>query len=316
MSSGTTKFYQSNAEVLHSIPLSSDIPKDGQRLAYSSSNNQWIYVDGTSQFTNSQTSSSSTIVEPLNYYNTFYGSQAGQSETIGVQNTGIGNSVLQSNTTSSGNTAVGYNSMQAYNSTTVSKNTAIGLETCSKLTNGVQNTCIGADSLSNLTSGDSNIAIGSYAGQTYTNNKNNIILGRDVGHADDDGVMRLGTPGYDGTTKTIIQGVYGNILSSGVPVQIQNDGTIGIIPCSTRYKENIVEAIPYDISRLKVYTYNYKSDPVKRLHVGLIAEEVDEIYPELVGYDSFGLPNSIDLLKLVPILLHKIQEIEKRLLNM
>ena len=199
--------------------------------------------------------------------------------------------------------------MQRYDSNTVANNTAIGVNSCCELTTGVENVAIGSDSLCHLSTGSNNIAIGSNAGESYTgDNKNNIIIGRDIGEPNDNGVMRLGN--LQQTTKTVVQGIYNNMILNGTNVQIHNDGTLGILPSSERYKENITDAKQYDISKLRVCNYNYKNDESKVEQVGLIAEEVYAVYPELVGYDSCGKPNTVELIKPIPILLQRIQLLE------
>jgi Chaperone of endosialidase len=323
----------SNSEILHSIPLSSERPKHGQILTYNADLNHWVFENHSSHSGNSVNSilhmstetpkNGQTIVydslqkrwiyvdgnKPLSFYNTYYGNLAGEQSKDAAQNSAFGNSALESNRSAIGNTAVGYNAMQNYDSNVVSNNTSIGVNSCCSLTTGIENVAIGSDSLCHLSTGSFNIGIGSNAGQSYTaDNRNNIILGRDIGNPDDNGVMRLGSPGN--TTKTIMQGVYNNNIVSGTYVQVKNDGTIGVLPSSRRYKENITDAKQYDVSKLRVCNYNYKHDELKIEQVGLIAEEVDSIYPELVGHDSSGRPNTVELMKLIPILLQRIQILE------
>jgi hypothetical protein len=274
--------------------MPSETPKNGQTISYDSLQNKWIYVNGN---------------EPLSFYNTYYGNFAGEKSKDAVKNAAFGNSALQSNRSAIGNTAVGYNTMQSYDSNVIANNTAVGVNACCNLTTGIDNVAIGSDSLCHLSTGSFNIGIGSNAGESYTaDNKYNIIIGRDIGDPQDNGVMRLGST--ENTTKTIVQGVYNNNLTNGTVVQVKNDGTFGIVPSSKKYKDNITDAKQYDVSKLRVCNYVYKHDEYKVEQVGLIAEEVDEVYPELVGHDAFGRPNTVELLKLVPILLQRIQVLE------
>ena len=319
----------SNSEILHSIPLSSKRPRHGQVLTYNADLNHWVYEDNTLHTTMNMPAEKpkdgQTILydslqskwiyvdgnKPLSFYNTYYGNCAGEQSKDAVKNAAFGNCTLQSNRSAIGNTAVGYNAMQSYDSNVVANNTAIGVNSCSTLITGIENVAIGSDSLSRLSTGSFNIGIGSNAGDSYTtDNKYNIVIGRDIGNPQDNGVMRLGNP--ENTATTIIQGVDNKNLTSGTFVQVTNDGTFGILPSSKRYKEDITDAKQYDISKLRVCNYVYKHDEHKVQQVGLIAEEVDEIYPELVGHDAFGRPNTVELLKLVPILLQRIQLLESK----
>jgi hypothetical protein len=49
------------------------------------------------------------------------------------------------------------------------------------------------------------------------------------------------------------------------------------------------------------------------VEIGLIAEEVEELYPELVAYDENNLPYTVKYMDLIPILLQKLQLLETRL---
>ena len=71
-------------------------------------------------------------------------------------------------------------------------------------------------------------------------------------------------------------------------------------------KENIIDAKNYDISKFRVVNFNYKDDP-DNIQVGLIAEEVAEIYPELIAYDENNMPYTVKYMDLISILLQKVQ---------
>jgi hypothetical protein len=61
---------------------------------------------------------------------------------------------------------------------------------------------------------------------------------------------------------------------------------------------------------LRPVTFNYKSDKSKELTYGLIAEEVEDIYPELVIYKD-DKPESLKYHELPIILLKEIQRLNK-----
>jgi hypothetical protein len=67
------------------------------------------------------------------------------------------------------------------------------------------------------------------------------------------------------------------------------------------------------IGRLKPVIYVLKNDPTGKRQLGLIADEVDPWYPEVVEYDEDGKPAGIDYSRLVIPLIEKIQELEARL---
>jgi trimeric autotransporter adhesin len=60
-------------------------------------------------------------------------------------------------------------------------------------------------------------------------------------------------------------------------------------------------------------TYRFKTDPTGDRHYGLIAEEVDKIYPDLVIRDDAGNIEGVRYDELAPILLGEIQQQKRRI---
>jgi hypothetical protein len=60
--------------------------------------------------------------------------------------------------------------------------------------------------------------------------------------------------------------------------------------------------------RLKPVTFHYKQDPHGALEYGLIAEEVGEIYPDLVVRGDDGQIEAIRYQELTPMLLNELQK--------
>jgi hypothetical protein len=81
---------------------------------------------------------------------------------------------------------------------------------------------------------------------------------------------------------------------------------------SSRYKDNIRDSIYglNTIMQLKSKTFEYKED--SRTDIGLIAEEVYEVIPELVGLDKEGLPNSVSYDRFVSVLVKAVQELSAK----
>lgn len=79
-----------------------------------------------------------------------------------------------------------------------------------------------------------------------------------------------------------------------------------------RLKENI---IPFTSERsildLPVYTFNFKSDKNKKKHVGCLAQDLQEICPDLVNEDSQGYL-SIEESKITYLLLEEVKELKKQ----
>lgn len=63
------------------------------------------------------------------------------------------------------------------------------------------------------------------------------------------------------------------------------------------------------------FTYNSDLDNPKRVHYGFIAQEVENIYPELVKSGFKGYKN-VNYIELIPLLLSKIKEMQNEIDNL
>lgn len=81
---------------------------------------------------------------------------------------------------------------------------------------------------------------------------------------------------------------------------------------SARYKFNICDITGSLelVKQLRGVNFNWKSNNEK--DVGLIAEEVNVVVPEVVGKDFEGNPNSVDYSKLVAVLINAVNELTAR----
>jgi len=79
---------------------------------------------------------------------------------------------------------------------------------------------------------------------------------------------------------------------------------------SARYKNNIRDSIYglNNVMQLKSKMFEYKED--NRTDIGLIAEEVYEVIPELVGLNKDGMPNSVSYDRFISVLVKAIQELK------
>lgn len=118
-----------------------------------------------------------------------------------------------------------------------------------------------------------------------------------------------------GTTLPLLQKftVVGNGTFSGTV-----NASCGLLICSDiRYKKDIqpLQNALSKVMQLKGVSYYFRKDEFKEKHftddkqVGLIAQEVEKIYPELVQTDAEGY-KSIDYSKLTPILVEAIKELK------
>jgi hypothetical protein len=235
--------------------------------------------------------------------NTACGAQALGHNTTGNSNTASGSGALYVNTVGAANTASGYYSL--HDNQTGNYNTATGINAL-ELSSGDSNTADGAYALHNTT-GSNNTALGHSAGFLLATGSNNIIIGN-FGVAADDHTIRIG----DVQTNTFIAGISG-VSISGATVLIDSSGHLGTPVSSRRYKEDIqgMGDASSNLLRLRPVTYRYKqpyADGSKPLDYGLIAEEVAEVYPDLVIRGKDGQVETVQYHKLTPMLLNELQK--------
>ena len=199
-------------------------------------------------------------------------------------NTRGGTNALFSNTTGSRSTAFGVSALRA--NTSGYNNTASGRGALQSNTSGYNGTASGYYALRTNTTGDDNIAIGYRAGFSLTGS-DNIAIGN-AGTGSDSGVVRIGTSGTH--TKTFVAGVRGvtTDVADALEVFIYSAGQLGTVSSSRRFKEDIRDMgdATDRLLRLRAVLFRYKQEVAgqdRPLQYGLIAEEVAEIFPELVS---------------------------------
>jgi trimeric autotransporter adhesin len=237
-------------------------------------------------------------------HNTACGYEALYSNTSGRNNTGLGWEALKDNTVGYRNTATGCDSLTnnrtGFNNaghgsgalkfnTTGSKNTSNGADALNSNTTGNNNTASGQNALSLNTTGNGNIALGISAGANLTTGDNNIEIGN-PGIAGEANTIRLGSVGTQ--TATFVAGISGTTVAGGVGVIIDNNGKLGTVVSSARFKEAIkpMDKASEAILALKPVTFRYKHDldPEGIPQFGLVAEDVEKVNPDLVARDTDG----------------------------
>ena len=232
---------------------------------------------------------------------------AGSSVAVGFQ-------ALWRNTTGGGNTALGTQAL--WFNTTGAGNTAIGIGSLVLNTMGLQNTATGTPALQKNTTGERNVAIGSLAGQNQTTGSDNIYI-TNQGVAGESGTIRIGIDGAGNNTqqKAFIAGV--RSVSTGqfnaIDVVIDSNGQLGTVSSSRRYKEDIHDMAEASggLLQLRPVTFRYKqasADGSKPRQYGLIAEEVAEVYPDLVVYNADGEVEAVQYRKLITMVLNELQK--------
>jgi hypothetical protein len=255
-----------------------------------------------------------------------------QSESYTVANIGIGAGVL--NTISSGtyNTAMGWDSMEF--TTTGVGNAAFGYGSLTSNTTGGNNTAVGGWALLSNQTGSFNTGVGGQAGQSMTAGSGNTLLGFNAGASlttgdynieigygvqgtsSDAGVIRIGNSNQ---TSAYLAGVYGVTTgTTGAEVFIDAAGQLGTKSSSIRYKEEVQNMgdTSDKLFNLRPVTFRYKqalADGSKPVEYGLIAEEVAQIYPDMVSRNAKGQIETVQYSKLTPMLLNEVQKLRQLL---
>jgi len=263
------------------------------------------------------------LVNTSGIQNTFVSNNAGNFTMTGTNNSGFGFNALLANAGGSSNTAVGSQALLSNNiggaNTAIGTNaamanvagifnTAVGAGALEDNINGSNNTAVGLSALGFLTIGNSNTAIGTSAGSTLTNGSNNIYIAN-AGLAAESNTIRIGTLGTQ--TAAYMQGIFGAAVAvGGLPVEVDAVGKLGTVVSSAQFKKNIqdMDSASDKLRRLRPVTFEYKNDDSHTPQIGLIAEEVAHVLPELVVYDLEGQPYSVRY-QILPVLL--LQELQR-----
>ena len=276
--------------------------------------------------------------------NVFVGASSGQFNTIGNENVGIGYRALRNNTSGTNNVAIGEEALKAnqkgkfnisiggnsLNQSIVNdSNVAIGYNSISSLISGNNNVGIGTSSMFNKTSGNNNVAIGSLALNNNLVGNSNTAIGRQSGsNSTGSGNVFLGfqsgqnETGDDklyvdnsNTSKPLIWGDFkeDSVVVNGDLFVTNNITYVGTLTdvSDKRLKENIdtLENVMYLINQLQAYSYKMKSSKTNEREFGLIAQEVQKVFPEMVKIvDKENGFIGVNYLQLIAILIEGLKE--------
>jgi hypothetical protein len=228
--------------------------------------------------------------------NTAVGRAALLLNTTGFQNVAVGFATLLSNNIGFHNTAIGIGALVS--NTTGNHNTAAGDLSLSANTTGSFNTVQGAHALTTNIIGSLNTALGVAAGENLTGSNNidissggvvaeanTIRIGNELPFIDREGLM------HPAHSITFIAGISGATVS-GTAVVVNNQGQLGVSPSSARFKDEIkpMDNASESILALKPITFRYKKDidSAGTPQFGLVAEDVEQVNPDLVVRDKNG----------------------------
>jgi hypothetical protein len=229
--------------------------------------------------------------------NTAVGTAALLLNTTGPTNTAVGVGALSSNTFGGGSTAVGYQALASQSGRGGS--TAIGSGALASQTDGEANTATGAAALESTTGsrntangftalrdsiGNDNTALGAGAGGNVTTASNVICIG-------------AGVLGANVNNSCYIGNIFGSTSANGVGVLVNSNGRLGTMTSSARYKNEIkpMAKASEALFSLTPVTFRYKKeiDSAGTQQLGLVAEDVEKVNPDLIVRDKEGKPYSV-----------------------
>jgi hypothetical protein len=265
------------------------------------------------------------------YSNTATGMNALFDNTSGSENTANGRGALFANTSANANVATGFLSMHLntigdqntatghrslYSNIDGYNNTVSGFQALSANVDGHDNTVIGAWARANNSSGSGNLILGAFAGINDNGVGSNNIIVAHTGVLDDDVTTRIG----EFQTRAFIAGIQGVTtgINDAVNVVIDSNGQLGTASSSRRYKEDINDmgSASDRLLQLHPVTFRYKesyANGEQPLDYGLIAEEVAEVFPELVVFNGENQPETVKYRLLSSLLLNELQKQHSRL---
>jgi hypothetical protein len=274
---------------------------------------------------NTATGAGSLLNNTTGNFNTAIGEATLFFNTTGSNNTGIGTTALQSNTTGDFNTAIGEGAL--FSNTTGGFNTGVGDRVLHGNTTGSANTAVALDALSSNTTGNNNTAIGEDALNSNTTGSGNTVVGRNSGFAvtTANNVICIGASvaGANVNDSCYIGSIFGQTSSDGTAVFINSNGKLGTTTSSRRFKEDIkaMDKASEALFSLKPVSFHYKKeiDPASTSQLGLVAEEVEKVNPDLVVRDKEGKPYSVRYDQVNAMLLNeflkehrKVEQLEKQ----
>ena len=157
--------------------------------------------------------------------------------------------------------------------------------------------------------------IGSVLPQDIHEASNNVLIGASIGAGNViSNTIRIG----DDTHQDLVIPAMINAFQDGPSIQV-NPGTAKLgqpMPSSRRFKEEIrdMAGLSAGVLSLRPVVFRYRPEVrqgPRPVEFGLIAEEVAEIFPDLVYYDAAGKPFSVSYKKLTPMLVNELQRQER-----
>ncbi len=297
----------------------------------------------TSGYDNTATGYNALYSNTSGWDNTADGWNALRSNTQGTYNTATGNQTMYWNTTGINNTADGYASLN--HNTTGGTNTATGALALNVNTTGGGNTADGVYALA-VSNGDTNTAVGAYALGNNTTGAQNTAVGYFalVNNNTGNGLTCVGyscETGSDALTNATAIGAHAKVSQSNslvlggagayaVKVGIGTDAPSSVLTIargaghpvsdswetysSRRWKTNIqpLRNALGTVEQLRGVSYELKDSG--KHEIGVIAEEVGAVLPEVVTYEENGKDaRGVDYSRLTALLIEAIKQQQREI---
>jgi hypothetical protein len=242
--------------------------------------------------------------------NSAFGYQALYANVDGEYNDAFGFQALYSNTNGSGGAAFGYQAL--YANTTGYDNTGLGIGALLENTTGAANTAVGYGALDGNKTGNSITCIGYECDTSSDSLENATAIGAHAKVGQSNSLVLGGTGEYAvkvgiGTTTpssilTVAQG-------AGHPVSDSWETY-----SSRRWKTNI-QTLPNALAKVQqLRGVSYDLKVTGKHEIGVIAEEVGAVVPELVSYEANGKDaRSVDYARLTALLIEATKDQQREL---
>lgn len=149
------------------------------------------------------------------------------------------------------------------------------------------------------------------------------VLTKDILNCEDDNLELIFPSSSSGTLRCLnffARPISGTTRDLGV----RFNGEVGFLSSSERYKKSIKDLpLRYleNLLKLRPVEFSYKDElnrkeDYNKPEVGLIAEEVNKVLPEIVIKDDNQVVQSVEYSKLIPLLLRQIQILTRKITNL
>ena len=226
-------------------------------------------------------------------HNTIVGALSMSANSLGARNTTVGSQSLTKTSSGSDNTVIGALSMRMTDSQKPGfneGNTAMGSQALGKIKRGNSNTAVGFKAGYNNGLGSGNVYIGAYAGPNKRNTENNKLY-------------------ISNSPQSHL--ITGDFSSRGVTINGSLNSTQGISESSDVRLKKDIDPITLGLDavlQLEGKTFKWSDESLSQeTHIGLIAQDVEKVIPELVTEDENGF-KAIAYAKLTTILIEAIKE--------